>query len=503
MGKKSPPPSPPDLKPLSDAQVQMSKEQAEIAREQLGLSRAQFEWFQKNAADELALAREQSDRLMGLQREALDSGKAAQAYAQQVGDKQMSAMDQQMGYAAADRQRYENVFVPLHDQLIAEAQGYDTPQRREAEAARAMADVQRQAEAQRANADASLRSMGIDPSQTRSTSLKNQMTVATAAQQAQAANAQRQQVENTGRQLRYGVVGLGQNLPGQSQNNYASAGNAGQGAIQAGAAQQQAGLGGIQAGMGLASGALGMRSGALGQMAQLTGSPMQWAQMGSGNYGQANNGYTSAGNMMNSGYQNQFNAWQAKQNQSQQGIGNILSVGSMATGMFMADGGSVADAMQIQRAQFDQPQLDMGGYQPAPMQLQNNIGAPQQGWRQKLQERMDQRFARGNDFIRPAEGQALSMGDRVHNGQVALRQARAAQPEAPTYQWAKPMPMMAEGGALPTQPQAQKVVPVPQSRDTVDVKLTPGEYVLPADVVRSVGIEKLDKMVAKYHRANS
>jgi hypothetical protein len=57
----------------------------------------------------------------------------------------------------------------------------------------------------------------------------------------------------------------------------------------------------------------------------------------------------------------------------------------------------------------------------------------------------------------------------------------------------------AEGGPQ----RARGALPVRQVRDRIPAFLAEGEYVIPADVVRSVGLEKLDKLVAKYHRENA
>ena len=61
----------------------------------------------------------------------------------------------------------------------------------------------------------------------------------------------------------------------------------------------------------------------------------------------------------------------------------------------------------------------------------------------------------------------------------------------------------AEGGQARGPMRARGAVPTRQSRDDIAAYLAEGEYVLPADVVRAIGIEKLDKMVAKYHRENA
>ncbi len=490
MGKKSPPPKPPDLTPISNAQIQMAQEANELAREQLGLSRQQFDWFMQHAQEEMALARQQADRTWGLQQRAQDSADEASAFARQVGQTQIDAMRQQMGYAAEDRQRYETVFRPLQDQYIAEAQAYDTPARREAEAARQMADVQRASEAQRANADARLRSMGVDPSQVRSTSMANQMGVATAANQALTGNMARQQVEDRGRSMREAAINLGNGLPAQSAMNFGGATASGNSAVGAGMAGQNAVLNGLNGSANLGAMGLSYRQNALAQAGQLTGTPTAWAGIGGNSMGMAGNFYNNAGNTINQGYQNQMAQWNAGQQQAQQNFSNIMGIGSMAAGMFMAEGGAV-------------PRGGAGPEDLTPIDM-FDTGAPQGGaimgnkpdWKARLRERMRENAI---DFKHAAPGQSLSMSDRVGNAMKAGERwseiqskrepAKAVMPEnVLSYQYS------AEGG---------RAIPRKQSRDRIPAMLSEGEYVFPADVVSAIGLEKLDKMVAKYHRSNA
>jgi hypothetical protein len=55
----------------------------------------------------------------------------------------------------------------------------------------------------------------------------------------------------------------------------------------------------------------------------------------------------------------------------------------------------------------------------------------------------------------------------------------------------------AEGG------RARGALPRRQSRDQIPAMLSEGEYVIPADVVSTKGIEFFDKLVAKFHRPES
>ena len=59
------------------------------------------------------------------------------------------------------------------------------------------------------------------------------------------------------------------------------------------------------------------------------------------------------------------------------------------------------------------------------------------------------------------------------------------------------MRFAAEGG------RAKGALPVRQVRDKIPAYLTEGEYVVPADVVRSLGVLYFDKLVKKYHRENA
>ena len=77
MGKKSPPPRAPDLTPITNAQLQIARETNEVAREFLGMSREQFAWMQENAQEELALARQQADRLFEYQNRVFESDEEA------------------------------------------------------------------------------------------------------------------------------------------------------------------------------------------------------------------------------------------------------------------------------------------------------------------------------------------------------------------------------------------------------------------------------------------
>jgi hypothetical protein len=486
MGKKSKPPKAPDLTPISNAQLEIAKQSNELAREFMGLSREQFAWMKENATAEYNLAKEQADRLFEFQNRAFESDEAMKEFSRQVGQTQMDAMNLQKQYAQEDRKRYEDVFLPMQDRMISEANAYDTPERREAEAARAQVDIQRQAEAARTNADARLRSMGIDPSQMRSSSLLQTQDVAMAAQQAAAGNQARQNVEDRGRALRADAINMGMGLPSQAAAGFQGSNASGAGAINAGQAGQQANLAALQGGAGLMGTGLGFRSQALGNLANLTGSPTQWANMGMGGLGQASNAYGNAANTMSQGFNNQMASWQAGQQQAQQNFSNIMSVASMAGGMMMAEGGAVrryAEGGGVKREKFPLAKQaiqvsDVGVSAPARVSKPAGPG-------------MMDRLGGAMDFAAQHQAENLWEGAAPIRSAIVVPQTQFQSYPAVEYQ--------AEGGPM----RARGALPRRQSRDVIPAYLAEGEYVVPADVVNAKGLEFFDKLVQKHHRENA
>jgi hypothetical protein len=506
LGKKTPPPKPPDLTPISDAQVKIAQETNDLAREQLGLSKEQFAWMQENSKEELALAREQADKLFQFQEKAFASDEEQKAYARKVGDTQIDAMNLQMDFAKKDRQRYEDVFLPMQDQYIAEANAYDTPERREAEASRQMVDIQRQADAQRNNADERLRSMGIDPSQVRSSSMMNQLAVATGANQALAGNAARTQIEDKGRAMRADAMNLGMGLPAQAASGFQGSNASGAGALGAGAAGQGATLGAIQAGAGVAGTAMGFRSNALNNVAALTGSPMQWAQMGSGNMAGAGGMYGQAAGTMSQNFNNQMSSWNAGQQQAQQNFSNIMSVASMAGGMMMAEGGYVGlfgGGLTGRDGMLPGEEGFVSDVPPGPAVGSNDANT----WAQ-IKARWDAKRAKDDPYIRSGKGSgkggALSFLDRMDNAAAAGKQYTPTNEFEDGYQANNVIPMPGQSGyAEGGRARFRGAIPTRQSRDNIPAWVTEGEYVVPRDVVNAKGIEFFDRLTKKYHRENS
>lgn len=471
------PPRPPDLTPLSNAQVELGRHSMELAREQLGMSREQFDFFRRQSLDELSFAREQAGMMLGLQNRALDAGDAMNAISGRVADAQIGLMEQARDFAGRDRARWERTFVPLQDRFIEDAEGFNTEARREAEAGRALVDVQRAAEAQRANADARLSSMGLDPSQFRSTSIANMLGAQTAAAGAMQANAARRNVENTGRAMRADAINLGMGLPAQATQAIGVASGAGSGAVNAAGAAAQQQLAGFGTAANIGMGAANLRGGALGRMGELTGSPMQWAQLGTGAMGAAGNQFNNAGVMLSQNFSNRM----VRHNARGQQFRDIAGLAGAAFGIpGFAEGGEARSVPTLDTMGLGlrRERLDPQVFTPEPIHAgpRPTFDAPRKTFGGHVMAAADRLMTRAQERAheRRMYGEPEDAGTHVP---MLLRPIQ-----------------MAEGG------RAIGALPVRQARDTIPAVLAEGEYVVPADVVRAVGLEKLDKMVAKYHR---
>jgi hypothetical protein len=482
VGKKSTPKAP-DLTPLSNAQLQISQQQLQQAQEQMNLSKDQFNQFMQLNQQQLQQSQDQYTQQMGLQQKALDQADAANAVAKAVADKQMAAMDQSMQYASEDRQRYTDTFLPLQDQYIQAAKDYNTPQKQEQMASQALAENQNQLEAQRGNLQAQLVSMGVDPSQVMSTSLSTQLGVGGAAQGALAANAARENVVQTGYGMLANAVNMGNNLPAQinaSQNTGVNAGNSAAGNVNQSVSN-------YNSASGIGATASGIRQSSLNTATQLTGSPLSWAQLGNQSYGGASNGIMNAGSLQNQQFQNQMSVQNMKNQQSQNFMNNVGTVASIAGMAMMAEGGLADDAIMQGGSWMDAPQVNVSDMAPAQARSAASdvsLSGPTavQRWGQAM-------GAMGGGLGRGGQQDAFAADPNMHK-QFLQAQYRAEGGAMGNQQPAPPRPSQMHQGMMPSM----------QARDKIHAMLSPDEYVIPADVVRQLGVNHFDKLVDKYHR---
>jgi hypothetical protein len=144
-------------------------------------------------------------------------------------------------WAEEDRQRYQDIFIPMQDAFIREANTYDSPERMSAAADRAGADVALAARQQRGQMQRQLGAMGISPASGRAMGAFSNMAMDTALATAGARNLARRQVEDQARNMRAAAINMGQGLavnPGTSMGLSNNAGQAGFGGAMQGYGQQ-------------------------------------------------------------------------------------------------------------------------------------------------------------------------------------------------------------------------------------------------------------------------
>src|SRR5690606_25752490 len=97
----------------------------------------------------------------------------ANAISGRVANSQVALMDQQRQQSGEYFSRLKSVFWPVEDKLVKDAQEYDTPARREAEAAKASADVTSAFEATRQANNRGMMRLGVNPGSNRFQSTLN------------------------------------------------------------------------------------------------------------------------------------------------------------------------------------------------------------------------------------------------------------------------------------------------------------------------------------------
>lgn len=527
MGKQSAPP-PPDLTPISDAQIQIAQQQYQLAQKYMGLSQQQFDFMKQNAGQELDFAKQQADKAFGLQQQALDTQKGIEAAAQKVSDAQLNAMQQSQQWATEDRARYKSEFEPLQDQMVQYAKDYASPTRMSQNAAMAMGDVNTQFAQARANADQRLRSMGVDPSQVQSASLLNQMGVANAANAAQVGNNARIQTQLQGQALMGNAVNMGAGLPSQALGAMGQGTASGNSAVGAAGAGQAGALGAMGAAINYGGAGLNQLSGALNTYGSLTGSPMQWANFGSNLMNNANSTYGSAANTQMAQFNAGLNAASLNNQASASEFSSVMGAAGMA--MMMAGGGDVPAVYGPSEGpgRIDQSDLAIGPEALKPV-TDSGVPAKMGALSHVNTSGFDWKGAGQALFAASQNMKGNAPNYQTFNDQVPVMPATQADMNDGAIQYTPtnmsvPTQYRAQGGAINLAPQAvprtapfgapapqpagaramamapHGPVPMEQSVDKVHVMLTPGEYVVPKDVVHSKGTEFFDKLVKKYHR---
>lgn len=115
-------------------------------------------------------------------------------------------------WADEDRTRSQTLFNPVEEQYVRDAVAYDTPERRDAEAARAVADVRQQAALAQGQNDRRLTAAGVNPASGRFAAETGRTAMATGLAAAGADNMARRSVEAIGEGKIGNVINMGKGM---------------------------------------------------------------------------------------------------------------------------------------------------------------------------------------------------------------------------------------------------------------------------------------------------
>lgn len=179
------------------------------------LSQEAFDWFKTEYA-RTAPQREQAEKTAD---QVAKAGLDAQLKQNQIAD---------------DYNEYnKTTFRPLEKRMVDEAQNYDTPERQQQAADRAVADVNMAAAAQRQATARDLASYGVAPDSATSMSIQGSGDINTTKAAAAAATGARDKVQATGYARMADAANLGRNLPSAQATAVSTGTQAGAGAVNA------------------------------------------------------------------------------------------------------------------------------------------------------------------------------------------------------------------------------------------------------------------------------
>jgi len=186
-----------------------------------------------SAEQDRILARETLDYYKGRDAQSAHLQAQANAIAGKVANSQVALMDQQRQISGEYHTRNKTVFWPLENSIVKNANEYDTPARREAEAGKAVADVGLQIDGERQAMVRNQQRMGVNPSSGNSLAMNNQMSLAAASAKGAAATGARDRIETQGFARKMDAASLGRGLASAQATAASTATQAGNGAVSA------------------------------------------------------------------------------------------------------------------------------------------------------------------------------------------------------------------------------------------------------------------------------
>ncbi|VTU38235.1 hypothetical protein H4CHR_04373 [Variovorax sp. PBS-H4] len=211
------------------------------------------------AVQQMQLSREQLDWAKQVYHDEAPDRAEAQRIGTEVSEAQLAQMRQQMQITQEAQDDYRGTYRPLEQQIVADANNYDTPERRAAESAAASSDVERSIAAQRGATMREMERAGVNPASGKTLAMQGSMDLGAAKLKAGAANAASKAVETVGYARRMDAANLGRNIASTQGTTAALAQQQGAGAIaaqqsvlaagQSGNANMNAGYQGAQQGL--------------------------------------------------------------------------------------------------------------------------------------------------------------------------------------------------------------------------------------------------------------
>jgi len=232
MGKKNT--AAPDYTPLANASNAANARMSQLGQDQLDFSKKQYE---------------QNNPLM-----------------QDIARKQGLAMDQQMAQGKDYFDYNKSTFRPLEQQMVADAEAFDTDAMRNQLATKAAADSSIAFGQQNQANERRMASMGVNPNSGRFQGMAQQSGLMQSANRAGAMTGARERAQQMGHARKMDAASLGRGLSGASSAAYGGANNAGNSAVgNYGQAGQQY-MGGMAQGAGTIGSGYSMQIGGLGNV---------------------------------------------------------------------------------------------------------------------------------------------------------------------------------------------------------------------------------------------
>ena len=167
------------------------------------------------------LSKEQLDWAKKIYADTAPDRKDATTRANTVSDAQLAASNQQMEIASQANSDYQSTYRPLEKQVVGEATGYDTPERRAAESASAVSSVETNLATQRGATLREQERAGVNPASGKVAALQGSMDLNAAKLKAGAGNMASKGVEALGAAKKADAVNLGRGIASSQASNVA------------------------------------------------------------------------------------------------------------------------------------------------------------------------------------------------------------------------------------------------------------------------------------------